>query len=237
MKNYKYVIIDDDDMDRLSLSFYLKNYTFLEHCASFSSSLEGIEYIMNNKIDIAFIDIKMPHINGLDAQKRIRENVLCTIFITAYAEYAIEGFNLEAFDFLIKPFNQERLKSCLCRVQEYFEIKHKADLFDVSFKKDSIMVKEGYNHVSLLVYEIVYMEALKDYTKLISLNKKTTTIHCNLGGMLKKDHFKDFIRIHKSFAIQKNYIQTIKSNEIILVNNITLPIGLNYKKVLLNTLS
>jgi len=237
MKGYKYVIIDDDDMDRLAISFYLKNYSFLEHCATFSSSEEGLDYIKKNKIDIVFLDIDMPFMNGIEVQKKIRNEVSCTIFVTSYTEFAVEGFELDAFDYITKPFTPPRIEASVKKAKEYLDLIHKGELFDMSFKNESILVKEGYSYVGLLVYEIVYLEALKDYTKLVSLYKTSTTIHCNLGAMLKREHFENFIRIHKSFAIQRNYIQEIKSNHIVLINDIVLPIGLNYKKDLIYTLS
>ncbi len=237
MNKYKYVIIDDDDMDRLTLSFYLKNYPFLEHSATFSSSIEGLEYISKNKIDLVFLDIDMPSMNGLELQKQIKENISCTIFVTSFTEFALDGFELDALDYITKPFSPERLDLSVKKSKEYLDLIHKAKLFDVSFKNESILVKEGYKHVGIQIHEIVYMEALKDYTKLVSLDKTITTVHSNLGGMLKKEHFTHFLRIHKSFAIQQNYVQEIKSKEVVLVNNIILPIGLNYKKDLLRTLS
>lgn len=237
MRKYKYVIIDDDDMDRLAIGFYLKNYTFLEHGASFSSSREGLDYILNNKTDIVFLDIDMPDISGIDIQKQIKDNVLCTVFVTSHPEFAVEGFNLEVLDYIVKPLTQERFDHSTSRIKEYLDTTVKAGLFDISFKDESVLIKEGYDYVSIRIFEIIYMEALKDYTKLVLLDKRTITVHNNLGKMLKDEYFKHFIRIHKSFAIQKNYIQKIRSNDIVLANNITLPIGLSYKKEVFSLLS
>jgi len=237
MKIYKYMIIDDDDMDRLATSFYLKNYSFLEHKASFSSSKDGLEYIKNNHVDILFLDIDIPEINGLEFLKMVSDEVLCAVFITSHPEYAIDGFDLNAFDYIVKPLSKERFDSCAVRLKEYLDLKLKADLFEHSFKNDSIMVKEGYNYVTIRPYEVMYLEALKDYTKIVLLDKKNTTVHGNLRTMLNNDNFKDFIRIHKSYAVQKKYIKGIKANEITLINEVILPIGQNYKKILLDTLT
>lgn len=237
MKRFKYIIVDDDNMDRLATSFYLKNYTFLENTASFSSSIDALKYIENNKVDILFLDIDIPKMNGLEFLKRVGDKVICSIFITSHSEFALEGFELKAFDFIIKPLVQERFDQCINRLKEYLELKMKAELFEYSFKKDSILVKVGYNYVTIQPYEVVYLEALKDYTKIMLLNKKNVTVHGNLGAMLNNDNFSDFIRIHKSYAIQRKYIQMIKATEIVLVNNITIPIGQNYKKKLLEILT
>jgi len=237
MKRYQYLIIDDDDMDRLATNYYLKNYPYIEHKASFSSSKDGLNYLLNNKIDILFLDIDMPGMNGLELLKKIGDKVMCVIFITSHSEFAIEGFDMQAFDYIIKPLEQKRFDACMGRLKEYLDLKLKAELFEHSFKSQSILIKEGCNYVSIQPYEIIYLEALKDYTKIISLNKKLTTIHGNLGTTLKNENFKHFIRIHKSYAIQKTYIQTVKANEVVLVNDITLPLGQNYKKDLIEALS
>jgi len=237
MRRFKYIIVDDDDIDRLATSFYLKNYQFLEHTASFSSSVDALKYIESNDVNILFLDIDMPEINGIEFLKRVGDKVMCAIFITSHSEFALEGFELSAFDYIVKPLAQERFDRCIKRLQEYLELKMKAELFEYSFKNESIIVKEGYNYVTIQPYEVVYLEALKDYTKIILLNKRNVVVHGNLRTMLSSDNFRDFIRIHKSYAIQKKYIQMIKANEIVLINNITIPIGQNYKKNLLENLT
>jgi len=237
MKIYKYLIVDDDDMDRLATSFYLKAYPFLQHKASFSASKDVLCYLDENEIDILFLDIDIPGINGIELLKLIKKKVLCTIFITSHPEFAVEGFELNAFDYIIKPLSQDRFDKCILRLKDYLEVKSKAELFEHSFGTDSIMVKEGYNYVEIKLHEVTYLEALKDYTKIVLLDRKSTTVHGNLRSMLNNKHFKDFLRIHKSFAVQKKYIKGIKSNEITLVNGSIIPIGLNYKKTLLEILT
>lgn len=234
---YKYLIIDDDDMDRLATGYYLKKYPFLEHKASFSTSKNALEYLKNNEVDILFLDIDMPDINGIDFLRMVKEKVQCTIFITSHPEFAVEGFELNALDYIVKPLEKERFDECVYRIKDYLEMQYKAELFGHSFDSDSIMIKEGYNYVTFRPYEVVCLEALKDYTKIVMLDKKTITVHGNLRSMLNSDNFKDFVRIHKSYAVQKKYIKEIKANEMKLVNNMVLPIGQIYKKEILALLS
>lgn len=237
MKKYRYLIVDDDDMDRLATGFYLKSYPFLEHNASFSSSIDGLKYLENNEVEILFLDIDIPEVNGIEFLEKVKDKNMCTIFITSHTEFALDGFELKAFDYIVKPLDKERFDVCIRRLKEYLDVKMKAELFEYSFKDDSILVKEGYNYVTIRPYEVIYLEALKDYTKIVLLNKKNATVHGNLGTMLNNENFQHFIRIHKSYAIHKKYIQMVKANEIVLINNITLPIGQNYKKNLLETLT
>lgn len=237
MSVYKYLIVDDDDMDRLTTSYYLRKYPFLEHKASFSSSKDALNYLENNEVEVLFLDIDIPDMNGMDFFKIVKDNVKCIILITSHPEFAVDGFDLNAFDYIIKPLSKERFDECISRLKEYLELQYKVSLFEDSFGSDSIMVKEGYHYVKLRPYEVVYLEALKDYTKIVLLDKKTTTVHGNLRGMLNNDNFKDFVRIHKSYAVQRRYIKAIKANEMTMINDIVIPIGQNYKKDLLNLLT
>lgn len=239
MKKYRYLIIDDDSIDLFTTNYHLKQYPFFEHCASFSSAKDGLNYInaQDNKIDVLFLDIDMDEITGLELLKLIENKIQCVVFITSHAEFAIEGFDLNAFDYIVKPLVKERFDRCVKRLQDYFEIKFKAELFELSFNKDTIMVKAGYNYVKIQPYEILYLEALKDYTKIVLISNKTVTIHGNLGSILNNEQFSTLTRVHRSFAIQKCYIQTIKQREIVLENNINIPFGQTYRKALLNILT
>lgn len=237
MKKYTYLIVDDSPLDRVAAGYHLKKYPFLHHKASLPSAKEGLAYLEKNSVDILFLDIDMPEMSGIELLKKVKDNVLCSVFITSHSEFALEGFELKAFDFLVKPLAEERVDECMSRLEEYLDIKLKAKLFEHSFKDDSILIKEGAKYVSVRFCDVVYLEALKDYTRINMLNKKKSTIYGNLGTILSDGNFKHFIRIHKSYAIQKNFIQEIKSNEILLVNGVKLPLGLSYRKNLLDILT
>lgn len=237
MKKYNYIIIDDDDMDRIAISFYLKNYLFLEHRVSFSNTKDALAYLENNKVDIIFSDIDMPGMNGLKLQEKIKDSSLVTIFITSHPEYAVEGFELEAFDYIVKPLKEERFNSCISRLKEYLEVKFKAILFENSFKDGSVLVKKGREYTGVQLHDIVYLEALKDYTKLISYDSRSVTIHGNLASILRDENFSNFVRVHRSFAVQRNYIHLIRTNEVVLNNEAVVPLGLFYKDDLMRALS
>lgn len=237
MKKYNYIIIDDDDIDRIAVNFYLKNYPFLEHRVSFSNANDAFSYLENNSIDLIFLDIDMPGMNGLEFQGKMKSDLSTTIFITSHPEFAVEGFELEAFDYIVKPIKEERIDKCIKRLEEYLKIKLKAKLFENSFKEGAVMVKQGRDITGIKLNEIVYIEALKDYSRLITFDGKTVTIHGNLAATLRNENFSGFIRVHRSFAVQKNYINLIRTSEIVLNNEAVIPLGLHYRENLINALS
>lgn len=170
----------------------------------------------------------MPNLSGLDFRKKTLEIPVC-IFITAHPEHAVESFELETLDFIVKPVKLNRFSQTMSRIEEFMEIKLKAQLFESSIGGDTIYIKEGHKQTKVKLHDILYLEALKDYT-LVVTNQKRHCVLSSIGNLLKENHFQSFIRIHRSFAVQKQFIQKISSNEIELKNNISIPIGRNYKE-------
>lgn len=227
MEKLNCIIVDDDEIDRLTVVSLAKKHLVLSISGIFESATEALPFIANNKIDILFLDIDMPELSGIEFRKIALEIPAC-VFITAYPEHAVESFEIETLDFIIKPLKKERFDQTISRIVEFMEIKHKASLFDASIGGDSIYIKEGHEQTKVKLHEILYLEALKDYT-LIVTNQKRHCVLSSIGTLLKKSHFQSFIRIHRSFAVQKQFVQKINPQEIVLNNNVTIPIGRSYK--------
>lgn len=228
MNKYSYIIVDDTEIDRLTTSAFLSNSTFLEQKGSFSTPLEAIEYLKSKKIDVVFLDIDMPEMSGIDFMKSIENSPVC-IFITSHPEFALEGFELDALDYILKPIQKTRFETCMKRLEDYLEITYKSKLFDISYGDSMIVVKDGYSQTKVNLQEIIYLEALKDYTRLITKDKKYT-VRGTIGNLLETEHFQKFIRIHKSYAIQKLFVQQIKNDCVHINEELLLPIGRKYKE-------
>jgi two-component system, LytTR family, response regulator len=228
MEKWNCIIVDDEDVDRLMVVSFAKRFPKLNIIGTYKSAKEAIEVLEKEKIDVLFLDIDMPEINGIDFRKKAFEVPVC-IFITGHAEYAVESFELETLDFIVKPVRYDRFEKAMQRVELFLEIKQKAELFELSFGEDTIYIKEGTEKSKIKLSDIFYLEALKDYTLLVTSQKK----HCvwsNIGSLLKQDHFQSFIRIHKSYAIQKQFVKKISTHEIMITNDALLPIGRNFKQ-------
>jgi len=224
---YNCVIADDHEIDRLSVAAAVKKHPFMQVSGIYSSAEEALASLDKTLPDIAFFDIDMPGISGLELRKQLIDIPVC-VFITSYPDYAVDSFELAAFDFIVKPIKAERFAKTAERIKAYLEIKHKAGLLDVTLGADTIFIKEGHEQVKLSLHEVVYLEALKDYTIIATAQKKYSVLS-TLGNVLKEKPFEQFIRIHRSYAVQKHFIERIRAQEIV-VNNILLPVGRNYKE-------
>lgn len=220
------VIVEDDDLDRIMITAIVKKYPRLNLTGIFSTAEELFQKMSCQEITVLFLDIDLPGLTGLELRKKLVNIPIC-IFISAHPEYAIDSFNLDTLDFISKPLKTNRFEKCFNRIEEYLETKQKAALYDASIGGDEIIIKEGHQSIKIKLHEIIYLEALKDYTKIITVNHKHMVL-CSIGNLLKKTHFSTFIRVQKSYAVQKNFIQKWDSNMIYLKNGITIPLSKNY---------
>jgi len=204
-----------------------RSFPVLNILKVFTSSEKALAFIEKEKIEVLFLDIDMPGINGLEFRKKLKSIPVC-VYITSHPEYAVDSFALETLDFIVKPLQLDRFAQTVKRIEEFMDIKQKATLYELSFVNDFIYIKEGYDQIKIKLQDILYLEALKDYTLLVTPNKR----HCvlaSIGNLLKETSFQSFVRIHRSFAVQKNHIQKIGSQNVTLTNAALIPIGYSYK--------
>lgn len=223
------IVVDDQEIDRLTTISLVKKYPQLQVTGTFDNPEAALLHVQQSVPDIAFLDVDMPAMSGLELRRELQQIPAC-VFITSYPEYAAESFEVSALDFIVKPLRSERFAKTIDRVQEFFIIRDKASLLDHSLGGDTIFIKDGHNQVKLRLHEIIYLEALKDYTSIVTGTGK----HCvlsSLGNLLKEAGFSSFIRIHKSFAVQKHFIERIKAQELV-AKGVTLPVGRSFKDAL-----
>ena len=220
-------VVDDDNVDRLTALTFLENYSFIEISGTFASAESALLAAQNNLPDVLFLDIDMPGMSGLQLRQQLM-NIPACIFITSYPEYAVDGFEMEALDFLVKPFSAERFTKTIARLKEFLMIKEKAELLNHTLGADTIFIKDGTNQIKLQLHEVIYLEALNNYTSIITQNKKYTVLS-TLTGLIKEKSFCNFVRIHRSYAVQKHFIKKVSFGEVQL-ENVVLPVGRSYKE-------
>lgn len=227
MKPFDCIIVDDDEMDRLVVLSYAKRFPILNIVGVFDSADKALAFIDNNPVEVAFLDIELEAASGLQLRRKALEIPVC-VFISSHSESAAETFELQTLDFIVKPFKFPRFEQMMKRLEEFMEVRTKASLFEATLGGDTVYVKTGHDQIKVKLHEILYLEALKNYTILVAENKR----HCvlsNLGEILTNEKFNSFLRVHRSYAVQKQYIQKIGSQEIELNNGVKIPLGRSYK--------
>jgi len=228
------IIVDDEKMAREVIASHLSKMDRIEVVASCSNAIEAFNVINSQNIDLVFLDINMPEITGLSFAKSINKEIR-VIFTTAYREYAVDGFNLEAVDYLLKPISYERLYKSL---NKYFDVYLKDENPKISEfihqENDYMFVKADRKMVKIDFSEIVYVESLGDYLQIYMHNNIITTRE-TISNIEAKLPANKFIRIHRSFIIALKQIQSY-THEFIEVSNKALPISRSYKQTVLKKL-
>ena len=221
----KCVIVDDEPMAREIIETYIAKIPNLDLTASCKNAAEAILFAQENEVDLFFLDINMPEISGLSLAKIIHKKVQI-IFTTAYREFAIDGFNLNVVDYLLKPISFDRFLQAVQRVAQSEITENSTDFMFV--RSDRKMVKIDFN-------TILYIESLSDYVKIFT-SEKTIVIRETISSLEEKLPVKKFIRIHRSFIISLQNI-TSYTNEFIEINQKALPISRSYKESVLQKLA
>ncbi len=181
MNTLNCIIFDDDEMDRLVVQSYAKRFENLKIVGVFDTSEKALIFLENNKADVAFLDIELEKSTGIELRKKALEIPAC-VFISSHSELAAETFLVDTLDFIVKPFEFPRFEQTMKRVNEFMEIKQKAAFFEASIGGDSVYTKVGAEQVKLKMHTILYLEALKNYTIIVTENKR----HCVLNYCNKK---------------------------------------------------
>jgi DNA-binding LytR/AlgR family response regulator len=226
----KYMIVDDAEIDSLAVESFASGYSFLKKVAVCNNALEAIELIPILKPDILFADIEMPGVSGLELVRHLAGTVAMPVFITSHPEFALDGFEMEAFDYLLKPLQAERFARCVARIKDFSELRSKSFAFDKESQANFITIKQGYDKYKISIPDILYLEAMKDYTKIVT----TTSHYLILGtfsGMLGQLPPDKFTRIHRSYIVNRNKIDSTNGSKVYISSH-QLPVGKSYKNAL-----
>lgn len=210
------IIIDDEPSSQNVLISFINKIDYLELKQVCNDALEALEYLKNIAIDLIFLDINMPQLSGISFYKSLQKppNV---IFTTAYSEYAIEGFDLDALDYLLKPFSFDRFVKAVSKTKDL-----KANF------KESIVIKSNKKLHQVKIEDILYLESIGDYIK-VHINNSYLITYKTLKGMFEKLPKSNFKQVHKSFVINKKKLDYIEGNTVIINSN-KIPLGQKFKK-------
>lgn len=222
------ILADDDELAKITLEFYVKKAGIFNIIGSFSSANEVLEMIEKGaEPEILFLDIDMPGISGLKLRQKLPEIPVC-VFISSHPDYALESFDLETLDFIQKPLVWDRFKKTTDRIQQYFDVHKKAELYTDNIGGEFYYTKVENEQVKIKLEDIIYIEAKRNYTLLVTDNKSFKILK-SFGSVLEEDIFNSFIQVHRSFAVQNYLIKKISGNYIIMKNDIKIPVGRSFK--------
>jgi len=223
----KCLIVDDEPLALDVLESHLNSHPELELVGRCTNAIEAAEVLRKNAVDLIFIDIQMPEVTGIDFVKSL-DNPPLLVFTTAYAEYALEGFELNAIDYLLKPISKDRFDRAVAKAVEYFQLKSGNEVNNSELEDEHIFVKANQKLIKISYDEIKYVEAFADYVKIYIPEKRIVTLQ-TMKNMERKLPVDKFCRIHRSFIVGLKHIDSYNTSEVEVASN-KLPIGKNFKE-------
>lgn len=220
----KCAIVDDEPLALNLLESYVQKTSFLELAGKYSSAVMAMKELPDKKIDLLFLDIQMPELNGLEFSKMVPANTRI-VFTTAFGQYAIDGYKVNALDYLLKPISYVDFLQAANKALQWFEL-----LQQPREEKESIFVKSEYKLVQIMLKDILYIEGLKDYIKIYEENQaKPVLCLMSMKAMEGQLPPKRFIRVHRSYIVQKDKIRIIDRGRIVF-GKTYIPISDSYKQ-------
>ncbi|HQQ94291.1 MAG TPA: LytTR family DNA-binding domain-containing protein [Bacteroidia bacterium] len=218
----KAVAIDDEPIALKVIENFCSELDFITLEKSFSNSREGLKYLNKFPVDLVFLDIDMPFLNGMDLYRQLKQDTL-VIFITSKAEYAVEGFNLMAVDYLLKPFTRERFLQAAGRARDLLNLSRQSHSQDERF----LYIRADFSLIKVSLADIMYIEALDDYLKIHIEDQKTLVARMTMKTMMEKLPAGKFMRVHRSFIVAKDRVQAVRSKSL-MVDRLEIPMGGSY---------
>ena len=223
------IAIDDEPIALDVVRSHASKVSFISLEAVFTNAFEAIAYLQQHEVDLIFLDIKMPDISGIDFLNSL-SNPPLVIFTTAYAEHAIKGFELNALDYLLKPFSLARFLKACNKAEELYSLRKK---MNIAVQPAYIFIKDGYEQIKVAIDEILFIEADGTYTRINLLNRPLLSTRMPVSEMQTLLPPQKFIRTHRAFIVAKSAITKFDRNQIWVGDQI-IPIGPTYAQCLLD---
>ena len=221
------IVIDDERIAREGLSEFIKEFDFLENRGSFSNAHQAMAKLKSETIDLIFLDIQMPFLNGLEFAKMIADKPSMIVFTTAYSEYALKGYKVNAVDYLLKPIFFEDFKASVFKAKKMYDL-----MFHQENTVKPLFFKENGVFLKVVPTQILYVKSMQNYVEIHLQNQKRIIVHQTLKSILDQLPQEDFLQIHKSYVVNTKYITHIEGSSLYL-NEISLPIARNRKEAIL----
>lgn len=227
------IAIDDEPLALKQLESYISKVGFLELEAACNSAVDASKVLASQPADVLFCDINMPDLDGMSFVKSLASQPM-VVFTTAYSEYAVEGFKVDAVDYLLKPFGFNDFEKAALKVKRLYDLENKEEVTLLNYD-DSVYIKTDYKTVRVEVSSIIYIEGMSEYVKIITEDQKDPVIALlsmkKLEGKLPGNRF---MRVHKSFIINLSKISQVSKGHVRMQDGSSIPIGESYRDSLLS---
>lgn len=225
--NIKCVIIDDEPLAVSIIEGHILHTPSLELEAKFTNPVKAFEYLAGHRTDLLFADIRMPDLTGLELVRGL-QNPPVLIFTTAFDRYALEGFRVDAVDYLLKPVDYPEFLRAVNKAREVIDARREK-LPDLSLNKEFLFIKSEYKIVKLNFNDILYIQGMSEYVKICPVHGKPVLSLLSLKSLEAQLPRHLFMRVHKSYIVNLHKITTIERNEIVYDNGTVIPVSQQYK--------
>ena len=226
MMKIKCLAIDDEPLALKQIGGYITKTPFLDPVALCNNAFDALEILRSEKIDLMFVDIDMPDLSGMDFVKSLSDKPF-VIFTTAYSEYAVEGFKVDAVDYLLKPFGYKEFLKAVNKVKGQYDLTrlNQAPANDHSH----FFVKSGYKLVRIDLNDIKYIESMHEYVRIHLVHSKPVMTLASMKSIEEQLSSGMFLRVHRSFIVNTEMVKVVERNRIVFDNNIYIPVSDQYK--------
>lgn len=229
------IAVDDEPLALGQLEKYIAKVPFLSLVAACPSALEARKVLEEKEVDAMFLDINMPDFSGMDFVKSLRHPPL-TVFTTAYSEFAVEGFKVDAVDYLLKPYTLSEFIASAEKLRSRFELLQAAESGGAA-ASGSVFFKADYKTIRVEISDIVYVEGMSEYLKIYLTDEQMPkVVLMSFSKLLEKLPASRFVRVHRSYVINLDKVAEVSSGTILMTTGKTIPIGDSYRSALMNLL-
>ncbi len=229
------IAVDDEPLALGQLEKYIAKVPFLSLVAACPSALEARKVLEEKEVDAMFLDINMPDFSGMDFVKSLKRPPL-TVFTTAYSEFAVEGFKVDAVDYLLKPYTLSEFVASAEKLRSRFELLQAAESGGTA-SSGSVFFKADYKTIRVEISDIVYVEGMSEYLKIYLTDEQMPkVVLMSFSKLLEKLPASRFVRVHRSYVINLDRVAEVSSGTILMTTGKTIPIGDSYRSALMNLL-
>ncbi len=223
----KCITIDDEPLALKQMSSYIEKTPFLELVAACKSAFEAMELIQKKDVDLLFVDINMPDLNGLDFVKSLEKKLL-VVFTTAYSEYALEGFKVDAIDYLLKPIGYPDFLKAAQKAEKYLGSSKVQEKLNAD--EEHLFIKSEYKIIRINLADIKYIEGMREYVRIHLLNAKPVMSLLSMKSIEQKLPQNRFMRVHRSYIVNLKQVSIVERNRIVFDEDVYIPVSEQYKE-------